>query len=338
QDLKDAAAKHHEILSQIDSQYTVESNYYAYMADIMTKVRSSIKLSPEMKGEFDQRIGIAIADFRKQALQETKRLLPQEDPLKAFKISLKLKYGTTPERLEALNLLLPHIDVKKVKGSPRYLVKMATIRTRLQDWVRGLPASQRPEALEAVRYLLDQLFERGEKMEAFWNGQHQKVESFFGSDSFGKSILGGANNLHLQELITWSHGESKKAGSPISPDADPHEHFRKWTFTGELGVAALGLGTAFIPYGDPNADYYGHGASVILGASGLGAAGGNALSYALDIKDHKWLFDAGGAVLGGLVGGLIYGFTTTKPDMMPPGQMPPPEDPGHRNPVDPYGP
>lgn len=100
-------------------------------------------------------------------------------------------------------------------------------------------------------------------------------------------------------------------------------------------MGVLGLGTFFIPYGDPDADLYTHGASAILMGSGFGAAAGNTLSYALDFNGDGIWFDIVGAVVGGLAGGLIYGLTTSKPDIM---GGPPMQDPGHRNPVDPYGP
>jgi hypothetical protein len=212
---------------------------------------------------------------------------------------------------------------------------MASIETALRKWIKNLPEADKGGGLKSIAYILDQLFERGEKMDAFYGGKWKKVGSFFDSKNFGKGMFGGNNNLILQDLITWARGETKKRRLPISPDANPHVHLRKWSLGTELGVGVLGLGTFFIPYGDPDADLYTHGASAILMGSGFGAAAGNTLSYALDFNGDGIWFDIVGAVVGGLAGGLIYGLTTSKPEIM---GGPPMQDPGHRNPVDPYGP
>ena len=336
QQTREVAKKYHEVISQIDPGYSISLNYYAFMANVLEAVKRKASLGKDYQTDFIQRINVAVQEFKKESLLETKRLLPQESKEKAFRISLILKYGTTPERKALLEIMLKHVKVKIKKGQPTYVVPMSSIDSDIRKWVKQLGPEQRKKAMKAILYVIDQTLERGEKMEAFWDGKEQKVPSFFGSESFGKGLFGGNNNKQLQELITWARGTAKSEGIPLTPDADPHVHFRKWTFMGELGVGALGIGTGFIPYNDPDANYYGHGASFILGGSGLGSAAGNALSYALDVNEYDWAFDLGGGVLGGLLGGLIYGLTTTKPGMMPgPTQ---PDDPGRRNPVDPYGP
>jgi hypothetical protein len=179
-------------------------------------------------------------------------------------------------------------------------------------------------------------------MEVYWNGAYRTVDSFFKADNFEKGILGGTNNRVLQDLIVWARSEAEKYDIELFPGRDPQPALRKWTLVGELGVAGAGVGTFFIPYQDPEARYYGRGASVILGSSALGAAAGNFLSYELKAGKNAWLYDLGGAIIGGLAGGLIYGFTSTRPDMAdgPPGMMMPPpgRDPGDRVDKTPFGP
>ena len=109
--------------------------------------------------------------------------------------------------------------------------------------------------------------------------------------------------------------------------------------TSELAIGATGftVAAAMIPLQYSDGKYYGQGAGIILGASGLGAAAGNALSYAFDVDKNSWAFDFVGALVGGAVGGLVYGFTVN-PNPWTLGPTPPPPDPGTRYPVDPYGP
>jgi hypothetical protein len=87
----DAAQKHHDILSQIDPLYSVDQNYYAYMAEVLRKVKENVKINDDIIKGFDKRINLAIGSMQGEAKRETKRLLPYENPIKAFKISLILK-------------------------------------------------------------------------------------------------------------------------------------------------------------------------------------------------------------------------------------------------------
>jgi hypothetical protein len=144
----------------------------------------------------------------------------------------------------------------------------------------------------------------------------------------------------LQDLIDDLRGQSRQRDLPLSPDAEPHTHFRKWTLMGEGIGTGLAVGSYFIPYSDDPMTTYNaqFGSSIAIG-TGVGALAGNGLSYAFDIdSDYAWLFDIGGGILGGVAAGLIYNFAVSKPGspMEPPVMMPP--DPGERNPVDPYGP
>jgi hypothetical protein len=324
-DVTDAAQKHHDILSAIDPNYSVDQNYYTYMATVLRNLKKKIKFSDDTAKGSDQRINQAIGLMEGEAKRETKRLLPYENNLKAFKVSLILKYGTSPYRETALRLLTDPITIKARGTDPSYVIPMATIDRGLRDWVASQPTpGQKRLATEAILYALDQTMERGEKMEAYWNGAYREVDSFFSSDNFGKGLLGGNNNRVLQELIVWARSEAGEQNIELSEGQDPHTHLRKWTLLTELGVAGIGVGTYFIPYSNPQVGYYGRGGSVILGSSALGAAAGNFLSYEVKAGKSAWLYDVGGAILGGLAGGLIYGFTTTKPAEGPSGTTPPP--------------
>ena len=339
ENILNAAQKHHDILSEIDaSQYSVDQNYYSYMAGVLRNLKRMVNISDETVKGYDRRLNLAIGMMEAESKRETARLLPYEDNLKAFKTSLILKYGDTLDHEEALRLLLEPITVKNNNGQPSYVVPMATIDRRLREWVDGQPSAERKRAAtESILYVLDQTMERGEKMTVYWQGDYRQVDSFFGSDNFEKGLLGGNNNRVLQALIVWARSEADEQNIDLAPGHDPHVALRKWTLASELGVMGVGVGTYFIPYSDPQTKYYGHGASVILAGSGAGAAAGNFLSYKVNAGKNAWLYDVGGAILGGVAAGLIYGLTTTKPDMAggPPTN---PQDPGDRIGKTPFGP
>ncbi len=335
--IRKTAQVHHEVMSQIDSTYTVEKNYYRFMSEVIKDVGKKIQLPQDIDGDFKRRLGLAEAEYRKEATKETQRLLPKEKPIMAFNISLGLKYGTNPWRKEALKIILNSVDVKERDGKPYYIVKMASMDKGLREWFRGLKEKQKSEAMGATLYLVDQLLERGEKIDGYWGGKFTKVDSFFGSDSFGKSLFGGNNNKILQDLVDYLRSQRSVRHIPINPDADPHVHFRKWTILGEGLGTGLAVGSYFVPWSeDPTTTYNARFGSTIAIGAGLGAMAGNGLSYAFNVdKDYAWLLDVGGGLVGGLVTGLIYNAAASKP-MMPMG--PPLDDPGRRNPVDPYGP
>jgi len=155
----------------------------------------------------------------------------------------------------------------------------------------------------------------------------------------------GANKSALETLIFWARTEANTVQLSLPPDESPHTPIRKYTLLTELGVVGVATGGYFAFGQLKNTDtrYYSQGGSVILGASALGSAGGNLLSYAVDAnkKNVIW-YDLGGALVGGVIGGLIYGFAV-KPTPPGPGPMGGPPiitnpNPGTRNPVDPYGP
>lgn len=339
----DRKQDYHDTISKIDPNYSVDQNYLVQLVQTLKSVRREAQVPSKLKKVFFRKLNLVIGLLETEAKEETKRLIPYEkNQLKAFSLSILAKYGNTSDREIALGIILNHLKIESQNGRPKYGIPMTPIDRELRDWVMRQPTPEkRKAATEAILYAIDQLLERGETIEAFWNGKYQTVPSFFDSENFGKSLLGGNNNRILQELIGWAKGEADKQNITLLPGEDPHVHLRKWTLLGELGVAGAAAGTYFIPYSNPQTQWYGRGGSVILAGSGLGAAAGNFLSYKLDANKNAWLYDVGGAIIGGVISGLIYGLTTSQPGMAPgdrPIDMTPPNDPGKRNPVDEYGP
>jgi hypothetical protein len=348
-DIAEVAQKHHDILSEIDPNYSVDQNYYAYMAEVLRVLKAKVRISDSTVNGFDKRLNIAIGVMEGEAKRETKRLLPYEDHLRAFKISLILKYGTSPERAMALKLLTDPITIKVKGADPEYVVPMATIDRGLRDWVgRQSTPDKTRLATEAILYVLDQTMERGEQMEAYWSGSYRQVDSFFSSDNFGKSLLGGNNNRVLQSLIDWARGEADEQNIELFPGQDPHPALRKWTLLGELGAGVVGMGTYTAltlkqdAFSNPKAQHYTRGAGLAVGCAGFGAAAGNFLSYQFKAGKSAWLYDVIGGVAGGLACSAVFA-ATTKPGDRPgdngPDMTPPPErDPGDRVDKTPFGP
>jgi hypothetical protein len=196
---------------------------------------------------------------------------------------------------------------------------MVKASSEIQTWINGLPAPQQKPATEALLSLLKELFERNTKIQIFWGKKVQEADDFYVSFP-----IMGTQKTALEDLIVWARRNVKKADGP--DPIIPHVAIRKWTLTTELGIGVTGFGVAaaMIPMEYSDGKYYGQGASVILGGSAL-------------VDKHSWLFDMGGAIIGGVAAGLLYGFLV-KPNPWEQGPIPPPPGPGTKYPVDPYGP
>ena len=319
------------ILSKIDSNYDSSNNYYAYMASVMEGLKG-FSIPTEYLADFRQRVNFVEAEYDKKGQQETLTLLAAKPEEAAYREYLGIKYGQGAHRSRIMEILLKNMQVKSKPDAPVATFDMVKASAEIRTWMDGLTAAQQKPANEALLAVLKELFERNTKIQIFWGKKVQEADDFY--DSFP---IMGAQKTALEGLIVWARRNAKKEDtfSPVTP----HVAIRKWTLTTELsiGVTGFGVAAAMIPMEYSDGKYYGQGASVILGGSALGAAGGNLLSYAADVDKHSWLFDAGGAILGGVAAGLLYGFLV-KPNPWEQGPIPPPPGPGTKYPVDPYGP
>ncbi|HKY61799.1 MAG TPA: hypothetical protein VJR29_00110 [bacterium] len=321
-----------DILSKIDSSYDSSKNYYAYMSSVMRGLKS-LDIPTEYLPDFRQRVNFVEAEYEKKGQQETLTLLAAKPEETAYREYLRIKYGQGAHRGAALDIFLKRMKVKSKPEAPIPSVDMVGAATDIRTWIDGLPADQQKSATDALLSLLKELFERNSKIQIYWGKKVQESDDFYNSFP-----IMGAQKTALEDLIVWARRKSKSESG--LPPVTPHVGLRKWTLTSELAIGATGftVAAAMIPLQYSDGKYYGQGAGVILGASGLGAAAGNALSYAFDVDKHSWAFDFVGALVGGAVGGLVYGFTVN-PNPWSLGPQPPgPVDPGTRYPVDPYGP
>lgn len=344
-DVTDAAQKHHDILSAIDPNYSVDQNFYAYMAEVLRAVKKQVRITDEIAKGSDQRMNQAIGLMEGEAKRETQRLLPYENNLKAFKISLVLKYGNSLERAAALKLLTDPITIKPNGESPVYVVPMATISRGLREWVeRQTTPEKKRLATKAILYVLDQTMERGEKMEAYWNGSYRQVDSFFSSENFGKSLLGGNNNRELQDLIVWARSEAIDLGIDFSLGQNPQPALRKGTFWIETGTAVAAAVAYFaIPYGKTKAAYIGKGANLFVLCGAAGAASGNILSHITKASKGAEWYDVIGGTIASSACITVYGLTAKRPEETGPSEMmtpppPPPHGDDDRVDKDPFGP
>lgn len=320
-----------DVLSKIDSSYDSSKNYYAYMSSVMKSLKN-FEIPAEYLADFRQRVNFVDAEYDKKGQQEMVTLLAAKPEETAYREYLKIKYGQGAYRSLALDIFLKNMTVKSKPDAPVASFDMTKASAEIQTWVGSLPLTEQGKATEAVLALLKDLFERDSKIEIFWG---KKIQS--GDDFYSSFAIMGSQKNSLEDLILWARRNAKK--DPVATPETPHVALRKWTLTTELGVGVTGFGVAaaMIPMQYSDGKYYGQGASVILGGSGLGAALGNSLSYAFDVDKHSWAFDLVGALVGGAIAGTVYGFTV-KPNPWDNGPMLPPPGPGTRYPVDPYGP
>jgi len=327
---KTRAAEFHEILSKIDPYYNASKNYYATMGKFVGQLKG-LDLPEDLKKDFESRVKFLENEFAKAGRQEMLDILAKQDPEKSLREYLQIKYGDSPQKAMVLDVFLKNLKVKVEKGQPSYDFAMAKISADLQTQISALPIPEKIKMSGALLSILQDLFEKDGKMEIFWNKGTQETKNFYGSFA-----LLGANKNELEKLILWTRGEAKDTPGFQSPKDIPHVSLRKWTLITELGIGAAGTGVALgllaTKEGDPR--YFGQGAATIAACSGFGAAAGNLLSYGIDIDKGDWIFDVGGSLLGGLAGGLTYGFMVARPADKPP----PTKNPGQRFPVDPYGP
>jgi len=331
QDIKDAAKSFHDLLSKVDPNYNASKNFYAFIKGTMPELRKA-NIPADIKNDYLQRISFVETEYEKAAQQEMVDILSSQPAEQSFREYFKIKYGDTPARAAALGIILKNMTVKTGSSGTSYSFAMDKASSELQTWANLQTDGKRNEALQAILYLLKELFERDGKMEVFQDKKIQSTDNFYKTGNF--SIMSG-NKKALEDLIVWTRSTAKSESVPLLPGETPHIALRKWSFGTELGVglAGIGAGTAltFVPISDKKAQYYSQGSTFILGGSALGAAGGNLLSYKLNVTKNAWLFDAGGAVVGGLIAGLIWGFAAK-----PPG--PGGSGTGTRFPTDGYGP
>jgi len=320
-----------DVLSKIDSNYDSSQNYYAYMSSVMTSLKK-FDIPTEYLADFRQRVNFVEAEYAKKGEQETLALLESKPEETAYREYLKIKYGQGSYRSRVLDIFLKHMSVKSTPPGPVTSFDMAKASSEIQTWVNGLPIEQQKPATDALLGVLKDLFERNTKIKIYWGKKIQEAEDFYNSFP-----IMGTQKTALENLILWARRNADKV-SDATP-VTPHVAIRKWTLTTELGLGAAGftVAAAMIPMEYSDGKYYGQGAGVIAGGSGMGAAAGNLLSYALDIDEHSWLFDVGGAIIGGVAAGLVYGFAVN-PNPWSAGPMPQPPGPGTKYPVDPYGP
>jgi len=329
EDIKSQSKEYHELMSKLDPQYNASKNFYAVLRSAVSDLQNT-SLPEEYKKDFLLRVNYVDSEYGKAAQEEMIRILASEPTEQAYREYLKIKYGTGTLEAAALDIILANMSYKDQKDGPNVSFAMDKIAEQIKKWGEGLPLVQQSAAKEAVNGLLNSLFADKGKIEVFLD---KKIQS---KDNFSATIpVLGASRNSLKDLIAWSGGsltrDNKGKGTePVGP-----MKVHGWSLGTELGVGVVGLGTAaaLIPLTSSKEKYYGQGAAVILGSSGFGAAAGNALAYAFKVDKHSWAMELGGAVLGGLAGGLIYGFTNPYPN----GGMSP-VDPGTRYPVDPYGP
>jgi len=326
-------------MSKADVDGSQFGDYYEYMRRGLKLIKTP-KLPPSLTTEFNKRLGLADSLFA-EANKNQIAFLGNQSQQKAVKESLRMRYGDSPNRTKALETVLKNVDVKDVGGRPVFDINVSAIHTEWKAMLEApLATDARNELVQAMNYVLKSLFERGGKMQFFWGNDFEETENFY--DTIKRSLL-SEKSKELDSLVSWARGKAVEAGVSLTPGTSPHTPLRKYALITEFGVAGLGTAGAFaFHFGakdDKNIQYYGTGASIIVGGAGLGAAGGNLLSYGLDVNPkYQWIFDVGGMLLGGLGASLIYGGVTGwKPNggMI---TMPPTDDPARRNPVDPYGP
>jgi hypothetical protein len=335
--IRESAQAYHDIKKDLDKEkYDPSRNYYAYIASILPQLRG-IPLDEQFRTDFTQRLNFLIEQYRTEARKETERLMNQDSPVNAIRTSLRLNYGDTRMRREALDIILSHVQIQVKEGQPTFLVPMIKISVDLKKWAAGQATpAKRAEAAATIAYQLRQLFERGEKIKIYWKQKWVEVPSFYYSESIP---LVGTNKSYLEELIVWSRQEAEAGGAELPPEARPRTGFRKYTALAEGGSSALFLGSTLIPYSDPKVRYYARGAGLTAGCAAAGALAGNGLSYVFDVQKGAWILDVTGAIVAGSACATVYGLTVDKPGDAPrtPG-TPPPDEGGQRNPVDPYGP
>lgn len=337
-DLYETGKNFYDEMSRLDVDGSQFGDYYEFLRKGIKLIKTP-KLSKAQQDEFNKRLALLDKALGEAAANKI-AFLGNQSTQKSAKESLRIKYGDTPTRLKVLEVILKNLEVKDVSGRPNFEVKIDPISTELRTLINSqIDTKVKAEHIEALNYLLKQLFERGGKMKMFLQNDFEEIDNFY--DTVKRSLL-SQDSKTLESLVQWALSQAGSADLNLDPSAHPHTPLRKWTLISEFGVAGIGTGAAFaFNFGatDPNVKYYGTGGSIILGASGLGAAGGNLISYAADVNPkYNWIFDVGGAILGGLAGGLIYGAAT---GWGPPGggiTPPPGMDPGRRFPVDPYGP
>ncbi|MCE9624148.1 MAG: hypothetical protein K8R69_01650 [Deltaproteobacteria bacterium] len=335
--VKEAAKTFHQVFTKVDPSYNAGKNYYAYMKSAVSELRT-VNIPEAQKRELLLRIGFLESEYTKAAQKEMIDILSSQPDEQSYREYLKIKYGDTPLRAEALDIILKNTAIKAENGSLSFVLPMDKISKELKDWANGKSPEKRQEAITAILFLLKNLFEKDGKMEVFWDKKLQQTDNFYQTGNF---TVMSYNKKALESLIVWARNSASDEKVTLPPEELPHTALRKWTFGSELGigVAGLGVGTAlaFAPIKDKNTQYFTQGGAFIIGSSALGSATGNFISYKTDATKNLWVYDVGGAIVGGLLGGLIYGLTTTKPPAFG-GPGNPNDDPARRNPVDGYGP
>lgn len=346
---KTAAKLHYQLVSKIDPNYKPENNYYAAVLGIIPTLRKASISKGYEKGYFE-RLDVMESEYKKLARLETVRIL-DENPDKysdqdGFRSYMRVRYGDTPIRREAIDVLLKHLKVKVMKdNSLNFDIPMATVSEDFKKWVKAKPADQQGEATTAVLYVLTELFERNGKMEIYWDKKVQNGPNLYYNSNIP---MLGDNKTYLEKLIKWARGSAKETGADVPKGEKPHVGFRKYTAIGEgvVGIAGFATFGGMMTMENTQDVYYGRMASVIGGGMGVGALLGNSISYAADVDEYDWLFDAGGSIVGGVLAGVLYGTLAPKPNAtVPIGPSPnpfnpcPPSDKGNcnKNPVDPYG-
>lgn len=335
--VRNSAKLFHEVFTKIDPSYNAGKNYYFFMKDAASTLRKA-NIPQDHQNDFLQRIAFLENEYGKAGQKEMIDLLSTQLPEPAFREYLAIKYGDTPLRSEALAIILKNMTFTGGDGKKKFHFEMENTASQLKKWAAGKPLGERKDAIESILFLLKALFEKGGRIEVFWDKKIQSIDNFYSTGDF--SII-SFNKKALEDLIVWGRNAAKEQKIELFPETTPHVALRKWTFGTELGlgVAGLGVGTAlaFAPIKDRNSQYFTQGGSFILGGSALGSAGGNLLSYKLNVTKNAWLFDVGGAVVGGVLAGVIYGLASPKPPALggPGGGN---TEPGQRFPVDGFGP
>lgn len=332
--VRSAATKYHEVMSQLDPEYDISKNFYQYMTLVLRKLKQGFMVAPENRDEFNRRIDVAISEFQKAAATETERLLPKEAPVPALKIYLKLKYGNTPMRAQAVDILLDHLKIQVRNNRPTFLVPMAGISVHLKNWAESQEdPKKRAQAVEAINYLLAQLFEQNGKMEIYWDKKKQKVKNLYYSENLP---LIGTNKTYLEGLIRWARQEAEKEGIPLGKENTPNLAWHKMTLAAEGGTAVAGALSTLLPYKGDNTRYVARGIGWTVAGTATGAAVGDVVCHLAKVKKNDWICDVVGGVVGGIGSSLLYFNLANKPSGTGTTTQPPPNDPGKRNPVDEY--
>jgi hypothetical protein len=325
-------------ISRLDVDSNQFGDYYEFMRRGIRELKTP-KLPRPQQDEFNKRLAI-LDKTLEDAVKNRIAYFANQSPQKALKESLQMKYNHSPARAQALGVILKHLEIKDLGGRPVFEINIGKIS---QEWramaAAPLAEAKRKELVLAMNFLLNQLFERNGKMNVFWKNDFQKMDNFY--DSVKRTMLSQESST-LEDLVKWARSEAEEYGLDLPEGSHPHVPLRKWTLLSETGVGVLGAGTAVtfhLAADDPNTKYWGRGAAISVAGAGLGAAGGNYLSYLLDVdKKYAWLFDVGGGILGGLAAGGIYRLSVSPPSSGP-STIPPNMDPGRRFPgPDEYGP